>query len=137
MFEVTDTDIDNTDTVLGEIAARQDALTAELARMGLTDFIARSEWLIAQRSPDEQLVWERQFAVPEPRTWERPLKGTKLPWSELVEELDFLVSQGCTRWEVAEAIGASCENLSRQAYRKGRPDLGRALNPEWSERNAA
>jgi len=136
MFDITDTDIGNTEATLRDLAAVQDALTAELERMGLTGFLQRSEWLIAQRTPDEQLVWERQL-TPEPRVREKKLRGTKLRWSELVEELDFLHSQGCNRWEIAAAVGVSCENLSRQAYRKGRTDLGRVLNPDWSERNQA
>jgi hypothetical protein len=134
--EISEVHIGNTETVLRDLAARQDALTAELERKGLTGFVARSEWLIAQRTPDEQLVWERQL-TPEPRVREKRLRGTKLTWSELVEEIDFLHSQGCNRWEIAGAVGVPCENLSRQAYRKDRPDLGRALNPDWAERNQA
>lgn len=67
VLEIMPSDIRRTKRVLAELAERQERLGRELEATGLTGFIERSEWLIAHRTPDEQLAWDRAHAVPEPK----------------------------------------------------------------------
>ena len=68
----TRADVLRTRVVLAQLAGEQERLSAELNTTGLTDFADRADWLIAHRTPDEQLAWRRHwrrlgFSDPEPR----------------------------------------------------------------------
>ena len=69
---ITREDLLRTRVVLAQLAGEQERLSAELNTTGLTDFADRADWLIAHRTPDEQLAWRRHwrrlgFSDPEPR----------------------------------------------------------------------
>ena len=73
--EVIDVDLIRTRVVLAELQAAQERLGAELEASGLTDFVERSEWLIAHRSPLDVLAAELH---------EARLAGYLAPWNRSV-----------------------------------------------------
>lgn len=126
MRHVTDEDLKRTRALLRELGARQDRLGAALATTGLTDFVARAEWLAARRTPDEQLAWVRRWKRLPTERIVRPVavpKPPRMTGAEVIEELDWLRSNGASPWEAAEAMRRTAASLSKLAYRWGRPDL--------------
>jgi hypothetical protein len=51
--------------VLDSLQAAQVRLHEQLEATGLTSFVDRSDWIIAHRTADEQLVWDRKWAAVE------------------------------------------------------------------------
>lgn len=132
MRHVIAEDLDRTRRVLAELAARQEHLGVQLA--SVSDFTIRSDWLIAHRTPDEQLAWDRRWRqLPKkrsPRMTATPKRQPKLTADQVFEELDWLFQNGATAWEAAEALKRSPESLERLAHRHGRRDLAAAMNTE-------
>lgn len=72
MTDVTEIDLIRTRVVLAGLQGEQERLSAQLEATGLTGFADRADWLIAHRTPDEQLAWRRHWkrlglSDPEPR----------------------------------------------------------------------
>lgn len=145
---VESVDVAVTRVVLEQLAARQEALAAELERSGLTSHGDRADWLIGRRTEDEMVADERKWAELEaaggpprrrgrPRTVDPKPKGRRFNEAEVIEDVEWLVGQGCTPHEVAMALGRSPESLSRWLYRAGRPDLGVAVADPWAKREKA
>lgn len=78
-IEVTREDLLRTRVVLAQLAGEQERLGAALNATGLTDFADRADWLIAHRTPDQQLAWRRHWRrlgltdpEPRPERFDRP-----------------------------------------------------------------
>lgn len=141
MTDVTEIDLIRTRVVLAGLQGEQESLSAELEATGLTDFADRADWLIAHRTDDQRLAWERHWqrlgvSSPKPRPPRRRRGSSRLSATEMLDEADWLLSNGATPWEVAEALGSSRDALSRLAYRNARPDLGTSMQRPWAERAA-
>lgn len=138
--QVTREDLLRTRVVLAELQMEQERLGAELESTGLTDFADRADWLMAHQSPDRKLAWRRHWqrlgiSDPEPRE-PRRRKSARLGTTEMLDELDWLLGNGATPWEAAQALGSSRDAISRLAYRHGRPDLGKRIQRTRAERSA-
>lgn len=70
-----DIDLVRTRVVLAELAGEQERIAAELEATGLVEFVERSEWLIAHRSPLDALAAELHAAR---------LAGYVAPWNRSV-----------------------------------------------------
>lgn len=134
MRHVTAQDIERTAATLDAMAHRQEALGAALERTGLRNFADRADWLIAHRTPDEQLAaarqWKRRGLKPDrkPRRVRPAPPQPKLTGQELIDELDWLLSNGSSAWEALDALKRDPETTARLAYRYGRPDLAQAVD---------
>lgn len=118
MIPVTADDLQRTRDLLAERAARQERLGRELDATGIRSFVDRADWLIAQRTPDEQLAWDR--------LWPEGIEQVPMPvltGAEVIEELDWLLHNGSTPWEASEQLGRKVGSLRTLAYEHGRRDL--------------
>lgn len=75
---VTQADMIRTRVTLAQLQGEQERLAAELDAGTVRGFADRADWLIAHRTPDEQLAWRRRWralgvSFPEPSIhFERP-----------------------------------------------------------------
>jgi hypothetical protein len=53
-----------------------------------------------------------------------------------VEEVEFLLSTGMGRLEIAGVLGVAAASVARVMYRLGRPDLARRVEVPWAERRS-
>jgi hypothetical protein len=69
--------------------------------------------------------------------WPEPGKAarvSRLPASELIEEVEWLLSNGLQGWEVTQSLGRTAGTLARLLHRYGRHDLGSVFDRPVSGR---
>jgi hypothetical protein len=64
-------------------------------------------------------------------------KPAKLAGPELIAEVEWLLSNGATAWEAADALNRSRASLERLCWRHERNDLARMMSIPRAERDAA